>query len=162
MSAQQKEKQNLCMSAHEEFEKIAVMIDSGASEIVASVEKFEFVSSWQASRGRRPRWSEIHSSRRRSRHGELGQVTDKIMRSVSRLVESGHPVVFQRPRAGSYIQNDSNGNRTYLRQQHRSYYLDLQVRRNHGAYEQQHASCFHRRSMLRMRSLQDRKMTVDM
>ena len=33
--------QNLCMSTHEAYEKIAVMIGSGASETVASVEKFE-------------------------------------------------------------------------------------------------------------------------
>ena len=71
------------MSAHEEFEKTAVMIDSGASETVASVEKFEFGSSWQASRGHRPRWSEILSSRRRSRHGELGQVPG-VQRTRSR------------------------------------------------------------------------------
>ena len=41
MSAQQNEKQNLCMNAYDEYENIAVVIDSGASETVASVEKFE-------------------------------------------------------------------------------------------------------------------------
>ena len=41
MSAQEKEKRNLCMRTHEEYKKIEVTIDSGASDEVASVEKFE-------------------------------------------------------------------------------------------------------------------------
>ena len=41
MSAQEKEKHNLCMNTHEEYDKTAVMIDSGASETAASVVKFE-------------------------------------------------------------------------------------------------------------------------
>ena len=36
MSAQEKEKQNLCMNTHDEHEKLAVMITVGASETAAS------------------------------------------------------------------------------------------------------------------------------
>ena len=39
MSAKEKENHNLCMTTHEEYERIAAIIDSGASETVASVEK---------------------------------------------------------------------------------------------------------------------------
>ena len=41
MSAQEKEKHNLCMRTHEEYKKIEVTVDSGASDEVASVEKLE-------------------------------------------------------------------------------------------------------------------------
>ena len=41
MRTQEKKKQNLCMNTLDEYYKIAVMIDSGASETVASAEKFE-------------------------------------------------------------------------------------------------------------------------
>ena len=41
MSAQEKEKQHLCMNIHDEYEKIAAITASGESQTVASVEKFE-------------------------------------------------------------------------------------------------------------------------
>ena len=58
----------------------------------------------------------------------LGQ--NRILGSVSRLVEAGHSVVFRSPELGSYIQNNWNGHRTYLRQHNGSYYLDLWVKRS--------------------------------
>ena len=58
----------------------------------------------------------------------LGQ--NRILGSVSRLVEAGHSVVFRNPELGSYIQNNANGHRTYLRQLNGSYYLDLWVRKS--------------------------------
>ena len=36
-----KEEQNLCVSTREEYEKMAVMINPGASETAASEERFE-------------------------------------------------------------------------------------------------------------------------
>ncbi len=54
---------------------------------------------------------------------------NRILGSVSRLVEAGHSVVFRSPELGSYIQNNANGYRTYLRQHHGSYYLDLWVKK---------------------------------
>ena len=73
--------QNLCMSTNEEYEKIAVTIDSEASENSSiggevrvvpvrednSLRHNVLVSRWEASRRHCQRWSEIHSSRRRSR-----------------------------------------------------------------------------------------------
>ena len=41
MGAQGKEKQHLCMNTHDEYEKIAAMIDSGGTETLVSVVKFE-------------------------------------------------------------------------------------------------------------------------
>ena len=49
----------------------------------------------------------------------LGQ--NRILGSVSRLVEAGHSVVFRNPELGSYIQNNANGHRTYLRQHNGTY-----------------------------------------
>ena len=57
----------------------------------------------------------------------LGQ--NRILGSVSRLVEAGHSVVFRSPKLGSYIQNNANGYRTYLRQHNGSYHLDLWVKK---------------------------------
>ena len=49
---------------------------------------------------------------------------DKVLGSVSRLVQAGHRVVFQSPELGSYIENVVNGYLTYLRQSNGSYFLD--------------------------------------
>ena len=50
-----------------------------------------------------------------------------ILGSVSRLVEAGHSVGFRSLEMGSYIQNNRNGHRTYLRQHNGSYFVDLWV-----------------------------------
>ena len=71
---------------------------------------------------------------------------DKILGSVSRLVEAGHSVVFRKPELGSYIQNNMDGYRTYLRQQNGSYYLDLWVKKGPGTSEEQQQD-FARRGM---------------
>lgn len=54
---------------------------------------------------------------------------DKILASVSRLIQSGHSVVFQAPEYGSYIVNNKNGYNSYLRHHNGSYYLDVWVKR---------------------------------
>ena len=54
---------------------------------------------------------------------------NKILGSVSRLVQAGHNVVFRSPELGSYIENTNNGHRTYLRQHNGSYYLDMWVKK---------------------------------
>ena len=87
------EKQILCMNAHEENLKIAVVIDSGASEKAVSVVRFRhcgIVSSWRASR-RHSSVSERHSSRRRSWHGGKFQMCrgfgqDKLQGSARQLI----------------------------------------------------------------------------
>ena len=137
MSAQEKEKQNLCMNTREEYDKIAVMIDSGASETVASVEKFESYPTEKttasgttcSSAAGKQAEDILNVGQRYTRvvddHGteswpkfqmcRLGQ--DKILGSASRLVDSGHSVVFRHPEKRSYIQNNSNGYKTYVWQQ---------------------------------------------
>ena len=52
---------------------------------------------------------------------------NKILASVSRIVEGGNRVVFDNPQIGSYIENKTNGNRTYLRQANGVYYMDVWV-----------------------------------
>ena len=77
------------MSTHEEYEYIALMIDSVACVRVVPIRKVNgirqnvLVSSLKASRRQCQRWSGRHSSRRRSRHGELGQIPD-VQRTRSR------------------------------------------------------------------------------
>ena len=137
--------QNLC-AMHEDYEKIEVMIDSGASETVASEDKFgtyplerttatgTTYSSAAAKQSEEivnlgQRYVQVTDEKGRESWAKFqickGLGANRILGSVSRLVEAGHSVVFQSPEMGSYIKNNANGYRTYLRQHNGSYYLDL-------------------------------------
>ena len=113
------------MNSHDEFEEIAVIIDSGASETVAPVVKFESYpiekttasgTTYLSAAGKQAQ-DIVNVGQRYVRvdydHGTeswanlqmckgLGQ--DQILGIVSRFVESGHSVVFTHPNEGSYIQ----------------------------------------------------------
>jgi hypothetical protein len=163
------EGQTLCMNVHDdEYEKVSVMIDSGASETVASMDKFQSypLETTTAS-------GTTYSSAAEKQAEDIvnmgqkfiqvvddygveswakfqmckGLGNDKILGSVSRLVEAGHSVVFRTPELGSYIQNNNNGYRTYLRQHNGSYYLDLWVKKGPGGSSQQQSQGFARRGM---------------
>ena len=80
------------MNAREEYENISESTEnrsiSGEVRVVPNREDNDIrhsvlVSSLEASRGHRQRWSQIHSSRRRSRYGELYHVPD-VHRNWSR------------------------------------------------------------------------------
>ena len=141
---------NLCMNTYDEFEKIEVMIDSGASETVASMDKFPSypledttASGTTYSSAAEKQAEAIVNMGQKFVEAvdEKGNVSwakfqmckglgqNRILGSVSRLVESGHSVVFRSPELGSYIQNNNNQYRTWLRQSNGSYYLDLWVKR---------------------------------
>ena len=148
---------HLCTSVHDEFEKIAVMVDSGASETVASHDRFpSYPVVGTTASGTTYSSAAENQSEDIVNVGEkfvevvdengtaswakfqmckgLGQ--EKILGSVSRLVQSGHTVVFRSPELGSYIENNANGYRTYLRQHNGSYYLDLWVKKVSGFQRQ--------------------------
>ena len=167
MSSQVAHEPNLCVNVRDEYEKIAVMIDSGASETVASQDKFASypleettASGTTYSSAAEKQAEDIVNLGQKyvqvvDEYGKeswakfqicKGLGHDKILGSVSRLVESGHTVVFRNPELGSYIQNNANGYRTYLRQQNGSYYLDLWVKKASPTSEQQ-SSDFARRGM---------------
>ena len=141
---------NLCTNIHDDYEKISVMVDSGASETVASHEKFlsyELVETTAS--------GVTYSSAAESQAEDIIDVGEKfvetvdengvtswakfqmckglgngkILGSVSRLVQANHTVVFRDPRWGRYIENNTNGYRTYLRQENGSYYLDLWIKK---------------------------------
>ena len=137
------------MNAHEEYEKIEVMIDSGASENSSTIGEGRVVPNREDSGIRHNRTRQQLGSKQRTsstlvrsssesstttvrRVGlrfqmcrGLGQ--EKILGTVSRLFESRHSLVLRDPEQMSYIQNNSNGYRTYLRQQNGSYNVDLRV-----------------------------------
>ena len=78
------------MNAREEYENFSESTEnrsiSGEVRVVPNREDIRhsvLVSSLEASRGHRQRWSQIHSSRRRSRYGELYHVPD-VHRTWSR------------------------------------------------------------------------------
>ncbi len=140
---------NLCTNIHE-YEKIEVMIDSGASETVASQVKFtsyrleETTASGTTSSSAAEKQAEdiVNIGQKRvlvvddkgTESWAKFQMCDglgqkNILWSVSRLVEAGHSVVFRSPELGSYIQNNANGHRTYLRQRNGSYCLDFWVKK---------------------------------
>jgi hypothetical protein len=168
MSSQASGVQNLCMVHDDEYEKVAIMIDSGASETVASMDKFPSyplelttASGTTYSSAAEKQAEDIVNMGQKyvqvvDEYGVeswakfqmcKGLGNDKILGSVSRLVEAGHSVVFRKPELGSYIQNNLNGYRTYLRQQNGSYYLDLWVKKGPGGGDQQQQSGFARRGM---------------
>ena len=140
---------NLAQGAEEEYEQISVMVDSGASETVASEEKFEAYELIATTAVGTQYSAAAESGAAIVNKGEkLIDVVDangvatkarfqicsglsqsKILGSVSRLVQAGHTVVFRNPQKGSYIQNDANGYKNFLRQENGSYYLDLWVRK---------------------------------
>ena len=150
MGVQAEEGPNLGTNIHDEYEKIEMMIDSGASETVASQDKFpsyplvETTASGTTYSSAAAKEAEqiVNVGQKYVQVvDELGYETwakfqmckglgqKRILGSVSRLVEAGHSVVFRNPELGSYIQNNANGYRTYLRQVNGSYYLDLWVKK---------------------------------
>ena len=143
--------QHLCVNAVEDdYEKVSIMIDSGASETVAPAECFESYDLVKTTAS-----GTTYASAAASDGNEIVNIGDKfvevvdengtttwakfqvcrglgkvnVLGSVSRLVQAGHRVVFQSPELGSYIENVVNGYRTYLRQSNGSYFLDMWVRR---------------------------------
>ena len=150
MTASNQIEQKLCAhNVEEEYEKISVMVDSGASETVASDDKFPSyelkattaVGTQYSAAAKEGGAIENKGEKLIDVVDENGMVTQakfqmfaglsqsKILGSVSRLVQAGHTVVFRDPQRGSYIQNDANGYRNYLRQDNGSYYLDLWVKK---------------------------------
>ena len=142
---QENGQQHLC-AMHEDYEKIEVMIDSGASETVASEDKFGTYplerttatgTTYSSATAKQSegivnlgqRYVQVTDEKGRESWATFqickGLGANRILGSVSRLVEAGHSVVFQSPEMGSYIKNNANGYRTYLRQHNGSYYLDL-------------------------------------
>jgi hypothetical protein len=126
-----------------------MMVDSGASETVASSDRFEAYELIMTNAVGTKYSSASEAGTAIVNKGEkVIEVTDekgvesqvriqicdglspnKILASVSRLVQAGHSVVFQDPQWGSYIQNNKNKYRTYLRQENGAYYLDLWVKK---------------------------------
>ena len=139
----------MCANTHEEYEQISLMIDSGSSETVASSDKFQGYQlvptsavgtkyssaseEAQAIVNAGEKVIEIVDSNGTANQLRIqmcdGLSSNKVLGSVSRLVQAGHRVVFQDPQYGSYIENVSNKYRVYMRQENGSYHLDLWVRK---------------------------------
>ena len=149
---QENRQQNLC-AMHEDYEKIEVMIDSGASETVASedifgtypLEKTTATGTTYSSAAAKQSedivnlgqtYVQVTDERGRETWATFqicsGLGSNRILGSVCRLAQAGNSVVFQPPEIGSYIQNNSSGGRMYLRQLNGSYYLDLWVKKSNG------------------------------
>ena len=132
------------------YEMISMMVDSGASETVASDKEFASypltpttATGTTYSSAAEKQFEDIVNIGEKvvetvDEHGNVnwakfqickGLSKGKILGSVSRLVQANHTVVFRDPAWGSYIENNLNGYRTYLRQENGSYYLDLWVRK---------------------------------
>jgi len=141
----------LCTNSHnDEFEKISIMIDSGASETVASEDRFPSYDLVKITAS-----GITYSSAAESQAEDITNIGEqfvetvdengvtswakfqickglsggRILGSVSRLVQSNHTVVFRDPSLGSYIENNVNKYRSYLRQDNGSYFLDLYVKK---------------------------------
>ena len=164
--------QHLCVNAVEDdYEKVSIMIDSGASETVAPAECFESYDLVKTTASGTTyasaaagdcneivnigeKFVEVVDENGTTTWAKFqvcrGLGKDKVLGSVSRLVQAGHRVVFQSPELGSYIENVVNGYRTYFRQSNGSYFLDMWVRRkvndnsnNSGFSAAGHVACNH-------------------
>ena len=127
------------MNTHEEYEKFAVMSSSGASETAASrtpsrrhshqeLRIFQQPESKQrtsSTLGRNTFESSMITARRVGPSSRCARDSVSTRYQEASALESGHSVVCRHPGQGSYTQNNSNGNRTYLRQESRSHYLHL-------------------------------------
>ena len=142
---------SLCTSVHgDEFEKISIMIDSGANETVVSHDRspsYDLIKTTAS--------GITYSSAAESQAEDIANVGEqfvetvddngvtswakfqmckglsggRILGSVSRLVQSNHTVVFRDPSLGSYIENNDNKYRSYLPEDNGSYFLDLYVKK---------------------------------
>jgi len=142
---------SLRTSVHEDtFEQISIMIDSGASETVASEDRFPSYDLVKTTAS-----GITYSSAAESQAEDITNIGEqfvetvdengvtswakfqickglsggRILGSVSRLVQSNHTVFFRDPSLGSYIENNVNKHRSYLRQDNGSYFLDLYVKK---------------------------------
>lgn len=122
---------------HDDFVKLAFMVDSGASETVMSAELFKehpmtmTSDTGEAIVNQGEKYLEVYDESGASSWAKFQVCTgfgkDKVLASVSRLVQTGHSVVFQSPVLGSYVENGTNGYRMYVRQESGAYHLGLWV-----------------------------------
>ena len=126
-----------------EWVKISFMIDSGASETVASSDKFSASGTEYSSAAEGGGaitnvgekvievmdvsgcMSYMKVQMCEGLHGR------KMLASLSRLIQAGHRLVFDTPDCGSYIECKTTGRRRWLRQENGVFYLDLWVKPVH-------------------------------
>ena len=109
------------MNIHCEYEKIEAITGSGASQTVASVEKFESYPN-----GKTTASSTTYSSVARKQARDIVNVGQGYVRVVDdQGTKSWRKLQFRHPNEGRYTQNNSNGYRTQLRQRSGSWYFDL-------------------------------------
>ena len=127
-----------------QWEKITILVDSGATENVANkdvMKGYKILKNSASEAGltyTTANGKEIQNlgekvvvvatseGASKSIKFQICEVT-KCLASVSRIVEAGHRVIFDIPEAGSYIENRRTGERTYLRQDRGLYLLDAWV-----------------------------------
>ena len=130
--------------APKEWEKITILVDSGATENVTNKNTMkgykilknsasESGLTYTTANGKEiPNLGEkvvvvaTSDGTNKSIKFQICDVT-KCLASVSRIVEAGHRVIFDIPEAGSFIENRRTGERTYLRQERGLYLLDAWV-----------------------------------
>lgn len=131
MSQQKRRKFTFCVreDLKDAYEMLSIMVDSGASETVASRDEFKNYELKMTSPTRATCSSAAEASAAIVNKGETiivaaddrgvvsyvkfqmcdGLSENKILGSVSRLVRAGHTVVFQNPKWGRCVVNDPKG-----------------------------------------------------
>jgi hypothetical protein len=130
-----------------EWEQVRFMVDSGASETVASTEKFKGIdlvettitgTEYSAAGSGGKAITNMGEKRLEvmDENGTMSfmkvQMCDglnpkKFLASVSRMNQAGHRVVFDDVESGSYIENKVTGVKTWLKQEGGVFFLDLWV-----------------------------------
>ena len=128
----------------EGWEQISILIDSGSTETVAPegiLKGYELIST---------DWSESGKGYSAANGSEIPNLGEKVVRgqtmngmwcsmkfqvcsvtkplgSVSRMCQAGSRVIFCPPEEGSYIEHVATKKRTFLRQSHGLYFLDMWI-----------------------------------
>ena len=131
------------MEEMQEWEEVEVAVDSGATETVVGEDMIKGVETKEGEAARRGVQYEVASGelipnlgeKSFLAYGEQGQVraikaqvceVNKALLSVSRMVQAGNKVVFSR--SGSYVEDETSGERIPLKEQGGMYVLKLWVK----------------------------------
>ena len=138
---------NVSMEYHKDWYMVSILVDSGAGESVAPPDAFPQYKIYETdasksgleytaagghtllNKGASQVLIHTLESEKRCMTFQIADVS-KNLGSVSRIVATGHRIIFDTPDVGSYIENKQTGKQIKLRQHNGVYLLDVWVAPN--------------------------------
>ena len=145
--AEDREDERVELMEIKEYEKVEVMVDSGAGNTVCPKDKISSVPTVETEKSRNGGGFKVANGVRIKNEGEKNvkgittggqtlaikmQVTDvdKVLASVSRLTDAGNRVVFEKEYG--YIENKKTGKKIDLERKHNVYVFQMLVKGDRG------------------------------